>query len=87
MGVFSRSVRIHRKPVLTIGFAAVFGIQFATAILTNIGLLPPSGITMPFMSFGGTHVLADMMAAGLVLSVYRRRRLAPIPASGTLKSS
>ncbi|MCM2603279.1 FtsW/RodA/SpoVE family cell cycle protein [Rossellomorea marisflavi] len=73
--------------VLTIGFAAVFGIQFATAILTNIGLLPPSGITMPFMSFGGTHVLADMMAAGLVLSVYRRRRLAPILASGTLKSS
>ncbi|UKS66055.1 FtsW/RodA/SpoVE family cell cycle protein [Rossellomorea marisflavi] len=73
--------------VLTIGFAAVFGIQFATAILTNIGLLPPSGITMPFMSFGGTHVLVDMMAAGLVLSVYRRRRLAPIQANGTLKLS
>ncbi|WP_370294573.1 FtsW/RodA/SpoVE family cell cycle protein [Rossellomorea marisflavi] len=73
--------------VLTIGFAAAFGTQFATAILTNIGLLPPSGITMPFMSFGGTQVLIDMMAAGLVLSIYRRRRLAPIPAGDTLKSS
>ncbi|MEW4326915.1 FtsW/RodA/SpoVE family cell cycle protein [Rossellomorea marisflavi] len=73
--------------VLTIGVTVVFGIQFVAAILTNTGVLPPSGITMPFMSFGGTHVLIDMMAAGLVLSVYRRRRLAPIPASATLKSS
>jgi cell division protein FtsW (lipid II flippase) len=40
----------------------------------NIGLLPITGITMPFMSYGGSHLLAEFLAIGILMGqgVYAR---------------
>ena len=34
-----------------------------------IGLMPVTGIPLPFMSYGGTSLVTNMIAVGLVLSV------------------
>lgn len=58
--------------LLTIGLAATFSVQFFLSILMNLGLSGLPGVAMPFMSFGGSHILIEMIAVGLLLSVYRR---------------
>lgn len=40
----------------------------------NIGLLPISGITLPFMSYGGSSILTNFIALGLVINVGMRRK-------------
>lgn len=40
----------------------------------NIGVLPVTGITIPFMSYGGSHLLAEAIALGLIFGMRRYRR-------------
>ncbi len=60
--------------LLITGLAAVFSAQFILSLLTNLGLSPLTGVPVPFMSFGGSHLLLEMISAGLILSVFRRRK-------------
>jgi rod shape determining protein RodA len=40
----------------------------------NIGVMPVTGIPLPFMSYGGSHILAEMIGLGIVLSMTRYER-------------
>ncbi|MDD4406438.1 MAG: FtsW/RodA/SpoVE family cell cycle protein [Bacilli bacterium] len=44
-------------------------IQFSINVLMNIGLLPIIGITLPFISYGGSSLLSYMILIGLVINV------------------
>jgi cell division protein FtsW (lipid II flippase) len=61
--------------LLSAGFVAILSTQFILSIATNLGISPFFGVSLPFMSFGGSHIIMDMASAGLILSVYRRRNL------------
>lgn len=59
------------------GFVVVGVIaQIAIQLIINIGVvtntLPPTGVTLPFISYGGSSVLATLIEIGLVLSVSRQ---------------
>jgi rod shape determining protein RodA len=41
----------------------------------NVGLLPVTGTTIPFLSYGGSHLLTEFVAIGLVLAMQRYERL------------
>lgn len=41
----------------------------------TIGLMPVTGIPLPFISYGGSNLLANMMCVGLVLNVWLRRQV------------
>ncbi len=41
----------------------------------TIGLMPVTGIPLPFVSYGGSNLLANMMCVGLVLNVWMRRQI------------
>ena len=58
---------------LSIAIEAVFNMGVAT------GLLPTKGIPLPFMSFGGSSLLANALGVGIILSVSRFSRSAPSP--------
>jgi len=47
--------------------------QFLVNVLMIIGLFPVVGITLPFLSYGGSSLLTSFVACGLVLNVKMRR--------------
>lgn len=55
------------------GLALVFGFQALINMAVNVGLLPPKGMTLPFISAGGSSMLALAVTAGMILSLTRRR--------------
>ncbi len=56
------------------GIAIWFAVQAFVNIGMNIGIMPVTGLPLPFVSYGGSAMFADMMAIGLLQSVRRRRR-------------
>lgn len=51
----------------------LIGFQFLVNILMIIGLFPVTGIPLPFLSYGGSSLLASYVACGLILNVRMRR--------------
>ena len=59
--------------LLAIGVLAMFTIQVFENIGMTMGIMPITGIPLPFMSYGGSSVIASFLAIGLVLNVHMRR--------------
>ena len=57
---------------LILGIVGMFGFQVFENIGMNMYLSPATGITLPFISYGGSSLIANFVAVGLALSVYRR---------------
>ncbi len=70
--------------------AIQFGLQCSINLAVNLNLIPPKGMTLPFVSYGGTSMLAIAFAMGLMLALTRKKpeeRLAtglPVYRSGVL---
>jgi cell division protein FtsW len=63
--------------LLSVGITSWFLVQAFLNIGMVIGLLPITGVPLPFISFGGSSLLVSMCAAGLLLNVARHPRTAP----------
>jgi rod shape determining protein RodA len=55
------------------GIAAMFAIQMFVNVGMVIGIMPITGIPLPFVSYGGSSMLANFMAVGLLLNIHMRR--------------
>ena len=55
------------------GIAMWFAFQSFVNIGMTIGIMPITGLPLPFVSYGGSAIFADMIAIGLLQSVHRRR--------------
>ena len=60
--------------VLCVGFISNLLFSIFQNIGMTIGLMPITGITLPFMSYGGSSLLTSFMSIGLVLNVGMRRK-------------
>lgn len=56
---------------LAVGVTSLIAFQMFVNIGAMLGLLPLTGVTLPFISYGGSSLLAMMTATGLLLSVSR----------------
>lgn len=56
------------------GIASMWTFQILVNIGMNIGIMPVTGIPLPFVSYGGSSFIMNMMAVGLVLNVGMRRQ-------------
>ena len=56
------------------GLCILFLIHFTIHVGMNIGLLPVTGNTMPFMSYGGSHLLAEFAGLGILIGMKRSSR-------------
>ena len=48
-----------------------FFAQFIVHVGMNMGLLPITGTTLPFMSYGGSHLLTEYLSLGILMSMRR----------------
>ncbi len=59
------------------GIGVWIGVQATINIGVNMGILPTKGLTLPFLSFGGSGVVMNCIAAAILLRVdYENRRIA-----------
>ncbi len=54
---------------LAYGIAFWFGLQAIINIGVNAGMLPTKGLTLPFMSYGGSSLMAGLLAAGILMRI------------------
>lgn len=71
----------HFTLFLCAGIAIVTGLQFIIISLGSTGIIPLTGITVPFFSYGRVSLLLNMLAIGMVLSVSSHNRRAAQQAS------
>jgi rod shape determining protein RodA len=55
------------------GIAAMFAVQMFVNIGMTLGIMPITGIPLPFVSYGGSSLIANFIAVGLLLSIRMRR--------------
>ncbi|CAN5342792.1 rod shape-determining protein RodA [soil metagenome] len=55
------------------GIAAFLAIQLCINVGMTIGIMPITGIPLPFVSYGGSALIADLLGIGLLQSIHRRR--------------
>jgi rod shape determining protein RodA len=59
--------------LLTMGVLAMFAFQVFENIGMTMGIMPITGLPLPFMSYGGSALIASFAAIGLALNVHMRR--------------
>ena len=59
--------------LICIGVLSMLVFQIFQNIGMTMGIMPITGITLPFMSYGGSSAIASWLAIGLVLNVHMRR--------------
>ena len=60
---------------LTLASCVVLTMQFIISVLMNLGLFPVTGVGLPFVSYGGTAYVLNMMLVGIILSVWRKNNI------------
>ncbi len=58
---------------LTVGITILLFVHVAVNIGMNMGVLPVTGIPLPFVSYGGSAIISMALGIGIVQSVYRHR--------------
>lgn len=61
--------------MLAQGVGVWFGVQIFISVGVASGLLPTKGLTMPFLSFGGSALLSSLVAIGLLLRVDKENKI------------
>jgi len=66
------------RAILAAGLSLVIGVQAFIIAAGNLKLIPLTGITLPFVSYGGSSLLANAVIVGLLIALSERTR-EPLP--------
>jgi cell division protein FtsW len=58
---------------LAVGLVSAIGLQVCVNIGVVMGLLPTKGLTLPFMSYGGTSLVMNAAAIGILMNISARQ--------------
>lgn len=64
------------------GLLVMFGLQALIHMGSNVHILPTKGMTLPFVSYGGSSLLSSAFAMGMVLALSRRQARAAVARGG-----
>jgi len=68
----ARRVKDRFAGLLAIGITTLIGLQALVNIGVVAGVLPTKGITLPFISYGGSSLLVSMVSIGILLNISRK---------------
>jgi len=71
-----RIIKITADPFaayICAGLAGMYSFHFLINVGMTMGIMPITGIPLPFMSYGGSSMLSAMIGIGLALSIHVRR--------------
>jgi rod shape determining protein RodA len=61
--------------LVIVGILSLMFSHFAINIGMNVGITPVIGLPLPFLSYGGSSLLVNMIMIGIVLNIYRNRKM------------
>jgi len=59
--------------LLAVGVVTLISAQALINIGISLGLMPTTGMTLPFVSYGGSSLLVNFIAVGLLINIAQRR--------------
>lgn len=71
------SVKNSYGKSLVLGITTILGVQFAWNVLFNLGIAI-GGVSLPFLSYGGTDKVMDMLIIGIIINVYKGRSISKV---------
>ncbi len=72
---------------LAFGISTMFGVQALVNLAVAMAIAPTKGLTLPFMSYGGSSLLVNAVAAGILLNISRQAtKMVPVEASSERSS-
>ncbi len=74
--VIMRLAATEFERLIAAGIAAMLAFEVFVNIGMNVGIMPITGIPLPFMSYGGSHIVTNLVAVGLLLRIGMRGRAA-----------
>lgn len=72
---YAKHSRSNFEALFLVGFVFWIGVHSVIHIGMNIGLLPVTGLPMPFMTKGGSHIIAEFTMLGIVLAMIKHYTL------------
>jgi cell division protein FtsW len=81
VGVCGMMIALHAKDrfglLLGCGIVSLIGLQASVNMGVTTSLLPNKGLSLPFISYGGSNLVASLFGIGVLLSIYRQAVLEP----------
>jgi rod shape determining protein RodA len=77
MLALARRMSTNFDALFTMGVVVLFLASITVHVGINLGLLPVTGTTIPFMSSGGSHLIVEFALLGIVTSLARHARSVP----------
>ena len=71
--VIARTARDHFGAYLAMGLTVSLGLQVFINTGVSLGVLPTKGLTLPFLSYGGTSLLLNMASMGILMNISASR--------------
>ena len=81
--VLLKGIQIARKApdmfgaLMAIGLTSAMGLQICINMGVTLGLLPTKGLTLPFLSYGGTSLLLNMASIGILMNISAAGNIPP----------
>ncbi|WP_084282497.1 putative lipid II flippase FtsW [Deefgea rivuli] len=76
IGVQANKLERHWQSLSAQGVGIWFGIQTVINIGVNMGVMPTKGLTLPLLSFGGSGIVANLLALGFLMRIdYENRQM------------
>jgi rod shape determining protein RodA len=67
-------VKNRHASYLAIGFVGIFAAHMFINIGMAVGMMPVIGVPLPFLSYGGSSLLASMIMTGILMNLYAHRK-------------
>lgn len=75
VALIAKQVKTSYAKLLISGIVGLLTLQFLWHIAMNLGIAPIAAVGLPFISYGGSQLVINAAAVGIILSIYRRKNI------------